>query len=68
MAKEPWPPTLPDRFQAVRAALAQLPAPATSDEIAARFTRARRTDVAELLETLALIGQARRLEDGRYAA
>jgi hypothetical protein len=47
--------------------LSQLPAPATSDEIAARFVRARRTDVAELL-ALALIGQARRLEDGRYAA
>ncbi len=67
-AKQPWPATLPERFQAVRTLLEQLPAPATPEEVAARFTRARRNDVSELLETLTLIGQARQLDDGRYAA
>jgi hypothetical protein len=67
-ARQPWPASLPDRFQAVRGLLEQLPAPATPEEIAARFARARRSDVTELLDTLALIGQARRLPDGRYAA
>ena len=30
------------------------------------FARARRAKVAELLETLAALGHARRLDDGRY--
>jgi hypothetical protein len=30
--------------------------------------RANKSQIAELLETLALIGQARRVSNGRYAA
>jgi hypothetical protein len=36
--------------------------------VAKRFTRADRARVAELLETLASLGRARRLEDGRFVA
>jgi hypothetical protein len=67
-AKQPWPATLPERFQAVRSLLEQLPAPVTAPELAAHFHRANKSQIAELLETLALIGQARRVPEGRYAA
>jgi len=35
-------------------------------ELARTFTRARTDRVADLLETLAALGQARRMDDGRY--
>ena len=43
--------------------LMQLP-----DELARPFTRARTDRVADLLETLAALGQARRMDDGRHSA
>jgi hypothetical protein len=43
------------------------PRPATPEALARTFQGARSDRVAELLETLASLGQARRLEDGRYA-
>ena len=67
-AKHPWPKTLAEQAQAVRAALASAPAPATPEELARTFSGARSDRVADLLDTLASLGQARRLEDGRYAA
>ncbi|MCY2989489.1 MAG: class I SAM-dependent DNA methyltransferase, partial [Planctomycetota bacterium] len=67
-AKEPWPNTLRDQVRAIRETLAKLATPATSDDIANRFTRAPKATVAELLATLADVGQARQTEDGRYVA
>jgi len=64
--KPPWPKTLPEQFQALRAALADRAGPGTAAELAEGFTRAPRTKVAELLATLASLGHARRLDDGRY--
>jgi hypothetical protein len=61
-----WPKTLPEQFQALRAALAARPGPAGAADLAQGFTRAPRAKVAELLETLASLGHARRLDDGRY--
>jgi hypothetical protein len=66
-AKLPWPKTLAEQAQAVRAALAAAAAPATPEALARTFQGARSDRVAELLDTLASLGQARRLEDGRYA-
>jgi hypothetical protein len=66
--KQPWPKTLPDRFQAVRTALSRSPTPATAQEIAAQFKPAKVKEVAELLQTLAMIGHARALEEGRFVA
>ena len=66
-AKRPWPKTLAEQAQAVRAALASAAAPATPEALARTFQGARSDRVAELLDTLASLGQARRLEDGRYA-
>ncbi|WP_295436916.1 hypothetical protein [uncultured Thiodictyon sp.] len=64
--KPDWPKTLPEQFQALRAALAARPGPGSAAELARCFTRAPRARVAELLDTLTSLGHARRLEDGRY--
>ncbi|MBV5275022.1 MAG: class I SAM-dependent DNA methyltransferase, partial [Lamprocystis purpurea] len=66
--KPDWPKTLPEQFQALRAALAARAAPVTAADLAQGFTRAPRAKVAELLDTLASLGHARRLDDGRYLA
>lgn len=64
--KPDWPKTLPEQFQALRAALAASPHPQRAEDLAQGFARAPRARVAELLDTLATLGHARRLEDGRY--
>ncbi|MCI5042298.1 MAG: class I SAM-dependent DNA methyltransferase [Donghicola eburneus] len=65
--KAPWPKTLPDQIAAVREALTEM-GEATPDQIARRFMRARTNSVQPLLESLAALGQAELVEDGRYAA
>ncbi len=65
--KEVWPKTIPERFRAVRATLQQQSSPATAKELASGFTRVRKEGIAEILETLVEVGQARRTDDGRYA-
>jgi DNA-binding IclR family transcriptional regulator len=58
---------LPEQIQALRSALAAQPGPANAADLAQRFTRAPpRAKVAELLDTLASLGLARGLDDGRY--
>jgi hypothetical protein len=66
-AKLPWPKTLAEQAQAVRAALGSAATPTTPEALARTFQGARSDRVAELLDTLASLGQARRLEYGRYA-
>ena len=68
MAKVPWPKTLPAQFQAVRDMLADQPGPASAEQIARQFQRARTKRVAELLETLAALGQVQQPGPGRFAA
>lgn len=65
--KAPWPKTLPDQIAAVREALAEM-GEATPDQIARRFLRARTTSVQPLLDSLAALGQAEQVDEGRYAA
>lgn len=62
------PSDLPGRVSMVRDVLITLGQPATTDQVAAHFTRARRKDVADILDTLVAFGQARALGKGRYAA
>jgi len=50
----------------LRGALETAAAPVTADTLTARFKRAQPDRVAELLETLVIVGQARKLPDGRY--
>ena len=66
-AKTPWPKSLPEQIAAVRAALQTL-GEASPEQIARQFLRARQTSVQPLLESLALLGQARLTEGGRFAA
>lgn len=65
--KAPWPKTLPDQIAAVREALSEM-GEASPDQIARRFLRARTTSVQPLLDSLAALGQAEKVDDGRYAA
>jgi hypothetical protein len=65
-ARRPWPRTLPEQAQAVRAALAANPAGLTPDQMARLFLRARTQTVTDLLNTLVSLGQARALENGLY--
>jgi hypothetical protein len=67
-AKLAWPKTLAEQAQAVRAALTSLAAPADAALVAAQFKGARADRVADLLETLASLGQARTLPGGKYVA
>lgn len=64
--KAPWPKTLPDQIAAVREALEDA-GEATPEQIARKFVRARTTSVQPLLESLAALGQATALDNGRYA-
>jgi hypothetical protein len=67
-AKTPWPKTLPEQVQTLRAQLATAPAPLTAETLARRYTGARAAKVAEVLDTLVALGQARRDEASGYAA
>ncbi|HSZ54732.1 MAG TPA: hypothetical protein VK797_03680 [Tepidisphaeraceae bacterium] len=66
--KTPWPKTMAEQARAVRAALQTLAQPATAAEVARTFQGAKAEKVAELLETLATLGQARLAGEGRYVA
>jgi hypothetical protein len=63
-----WPKGLADQAQAVRRILLSTSSPADSAAIASHFKRARVERIEELLATLASLGQARTVSDGRYSA
>lgn len=65
--KAPWPKTLPDQIAAVREALEEM-GEATPEQIARRFMRARTNAVLPLLQSLAALGQAEAIEEGRFSA
>ena len=60
-----WPGKLADQASALRNVLGQRPASASV--IARSLSRTRLRQVEALLETLVTLGQARRLDDGRFA-
>jgi hypothetical protein len=64
--KMPWPSNLPDQMAALAAALDGTPQSET--DLAARFAGKGRwkTRLPELLATLATLGRARKLDDGRW--
>jgi hypothetical protein len=68
VGRQSWPKELPEQFKAVRAALAAQGVPAKPEEVAAQFVRVRSDRVAEVLETLVSLGQARQAGRGLYAA
>ncbi|WP_322965872.1 class I SAM-dependent DNA methyltransferase [Sphingomonas fuzhouensis] len=64
----PWPATLPEQVGAVQSILAAAPAPLAAADVARSFKGRRATTVRPVLDALASLGLARRLNDGRYAA
>jgi hypothetical protein len=66
--KPAWPASLPEQVRLLRTALAAQASPVTAEQLARNFARARTDRVADLLETLVTLGQARKLKDGRYTA
>ena len=69
--KQTWPKSMAGQAQAVRHSLATFPAPVTAQDIAALFGKRSKKRIAQIndwLNTLALLGQARQLEDGRFVA
>jgi hypothetical protein len=67
-AKLAWPKTLAEQAQAVRAALATFGGPADVAALAKAFKSAKTDRLEDILETLASLGQARALSDGRYVS
>jgi len=68
LLKAPWPSALPEQAQAIAATLAARSEPATPAQVAKMFSRAKTSRVTEILETLASLGQARRVGENIYAA
>lgn len=68
LKKQAWPSALPDRFNAVRIAIAEHGAPATPTDVAKYFTKANKATIEEILDTLVSVGQVRQTDDGRYVA
>ena len=64
----PWPATLPEQVGAVQSILAAAAAPLGAGDIARSFKGKRAATVRPVLDALAGLGMARRLNDGRYAA
>ena len=63
-----WPATLPEQVGAVQSILAAAPVPLAAGDIARSFKGKRAATVRPVLDALAGLGMARRLNDGRYAA
>jgi SAM-dependent methyltransferase len=66
--KKAWPKGLAEQAAAVQGALVEIGSAASVEEVAKCFTRANRERVEELLDTLASLGKARELKDGRFVA
>ena len=66
--KSPFPANLAEQARAVRNALSAHPGVVTPAQLAKSFQRARVDRIEELLQTLVLLGQARQVEEGKYAA
>lgn len=62
-APEPWPDTAAERAQSVMRVLRESADPVDVESVAARFKRARRSDVAQLLDISVALGQARRVDE-----
>jgi hypothetical protein len=66
--KIPWPKSLAEQAQAVRAALGAEAGPASASELSKRFKGAKADRVGELLATLTALGQARLVGEERFVA
>lgn len=63
-----WPKTLTEQVQAVRGFLSSSLGPSSPAQVTKSFKGAKAARVNEILETLAALGQVRRLENGEFVA
>lgn len=68
--RTPWPATLPEQIAAVARVLAESAAPLDTEALAARFSGKGpwKKRLPQLLDTLAVLGKAREVEDGHWMA
>jgi predicted RNA binding protein with dsRBD fold (UPF0201 family) len=69
--KLPLPASLPEQVIAIRQQLATSPEPLTAAEMSARFSsraKDRVERIEELLQSLAILGSAREVADGKYVS
>jgi hypothetical protein len=66
VAKQPWPTTLPEQVAAVARVLAEIAAPLSEADLAARFTGKGpwKKRLPQLLDTLVALGRARKVAEG----
>lgn len=64
----PWPTSLPDRVSAVQSILSTARGPLAAQEVARNFRGKNAQTVRPVLDALAGLGMARRLNNGKYAA
>ncbi len=64
----PWPVSLPDRVVAVQSVLSAARGPLAAQEVARNFRGKNAQTVKPVLDALAGLGMARRLNNGKYAA
>ena len=67
-AKFAWPKSFAEQALAVRTALTTFAAPADAATLAKTFKSAKTDRIADILETLASLGQARALRGGKFVA
>lgn len=63
-----WPPTLAEQVVAVGRVIASAKTPLSAAEVSRAFEGKRAATLTPVLDALSALGQARRLDDGRYAA
>ncbi len=68
LVKQPWPKTLPDQVDIIRAILEQGGRSMTGKEISSAMKGARRDKVEEVLQTLVALSQIHNTGEDRYAA
>jgi hypothetical protein len=55
--RKPWPATLPERVKAIQSALADATSTPNPKSLTRQFTKAKESEIAEILETLRVLGQ-----------
>ena len=66
-AKQPWPDSMSAQVQAVRGLLAASPSAASPESLARSFKGRKANQIRDIIETLVVLGQARRVEGGYVA-
>lgn len=65
--QHPWPKDLPEQMSLIRAVLSDLGS-ASVEDVRKQFKRGQSKQIRERLETLAMLGQAEKIEGDKYAA